>query len=146
MIVAKWKSGFERIYKADAQTVAEEIMAIGPSATPEEIVEAGRVKDSELHKCFEWDNDIAAEKFRLHQARLIVGNLVITREEAQKDEPEIRFFHVVNRNEGYKPTHIIIKNEDEYTQLLKQAYAELQVFKRKYSTLEELREILDLIP
>ena len=39
----------------------------------------------------------------------------------------------------------IIKKEDEYQALLARAMMELRAFKAKYSMLEELREILDLI-
>lgn len=43
MIVAKWKEGFGSLHgNADPQKVASEIIAIGDSATPDEIVNAAR--------------------------------------------------------------------------------------------------------
>ena len=76
MLVASWKSGFG-LFHADAQKVANEIAEIGESATPREILEKGRDPKTELHKCFEWDDTVAAEKYRIQQARQIVCCLVI---------------------------------------------------------------------
>lgn len=69
-MTAEWK--IKGIYKADAQKVADEIGE--KSITPQEVLEKARDENSELHKCFEWDNDIAAEKYRLEQARKIIIN------------------------------------------------------------------------
>jgi hypothetical protein len=67
--------------------------------------------------------------------------------DVKNDTPPLRIFYKTNNGEGYK--HIertIIKKEDEYQALLARAMMELRAFKAKYSMLEELREILDLIP
>lgn len=146
MVVAKWRAGFDSIFHgADAQKVAEEISAIGESPTAKDIVNAGRDPNSELHKCFEWDDSVAAEKYRIEQARDIVHHLVIEEKDLPKDRPEIRVFYKPKDSVGYRETKKIVRNEDEYARLLAQAYAELRVFKAKYSMLTELSEILDLI-
>ena len=93
MITATWSQIGRGLYKADAQAVANEIMQIGPEATPYQIVEKARNSETELHKCFTWDNTVAADKWRLHEARHIVSCLVIRREVADVDKPEIRYFH-----------------------------------------------------
>jgi len=145
MIKAKWKSGFEHLYKADAQLVANEISNIGKDPTPEDIVDAARDESTELHKCFTWDDTEAAERWRKQEARDIVCKLVITEENKPNDKPEIRVFYKVEDGEGYKPTEFVVKHDDEYAKLLERAYAELRAFKIKYSCLKELREIFDLI-
>lgn len=146
MIVAKWKQGFDFMFNgADAQKVAEEISAIGEAPTTQQIVDAGRNPDSELHKCFEWDNDVAAEKYRLTQARYIVRNLVIEESEIPTERPEIRFFYKPKGATGYRETRKIVRDEDEYRNLLERAYSELRAFKAKYSMLTELNEIFELI-
>lgn len=146
MIVAKWKQGFDFMFNgADAQKVAEEISAIGETPTTQQIVDAGRNPDSELHKCFEWDNDVAAEKYRLTQARYIVRNLVIEESEIPTERPEIRFFYKPKGSTGYRETRKIVRDEDEYRNLLERAYSELRAFKAKYSMLTELNEIFELI-
>lgn len=93
MIVAKWKKGFESLYKADANLVANEILEIGDNVSPKEVLDKAKQEDTELHKCFEWDDGIAAEKYRLSQAGGILRTLVIKREETEScTKPEIRRF------------------------------------------------------
>lgn len=132
------------MYHADAQKVAEEILSIGAEASPRQIVEKASDRDTELHKCFTWDNKAAAEKWRLHEARHIVSCLVIHRDEEHSDKPEIRYFHK-NDMGGYKPAEYIFSHADEHEKLLQQALADLQAFKNKYQSLQELDYILCLI-
>ena len=146
MIVAKWREGFSGLFHgADAQKVADEISAIGEAPTAADIVDAARNESSELHKCFEWDNDKAAELWRLKQARDVVHHLVYVEEKVPVDRPEIRIRYTEAPGRGYEETRKIVRNEDRYKALLAQAYAELRAFKVKYSMLSELQEILDLI-
>lgn len=148
MITAKWKEGFGSLFHgADAQTVAEEIYSIGSAPTTHDIVKKAEDESTELHKCFTWDNDKAAELWRLREARRIVQLLVIKEEVVPKERPEIRMFYKVDSksSEGYKPTKIIVAEEDEYKKLLTIAARELKAFKSKYSMLTELAEIFELI-
>lgn len=146
MITAKWKQGFERFYKdVDPNEVAKEIASIGDSATPQDILDKARDESTELHKCFEWDDAIAAEKHRLQQARYVVHFLVIEEEIVPTSRPEIRLFHKTESAEGYKHTKLIVRQENEYEKLLARAWAELRAFKAKYSCLAELQEIFELI-
>lgn len=146
-IVAKWSASGTR-FGADAQKCYEEIMEICEdldSATPQAVLERARDESSELHKCFTWDDSIAAERWRISEARLVTRQLVIKEVEVPKDRPEIRLFYKTDNESGYKPTEIIVRKEDEYKKLLASAYAELRAFKRKYSMLKELQEIFELI-
>ena len=144
MVVAKWKIN---VYKADASKVANEIISIGDEAKPEQIVEKARDPESELHKCFIWDDKIAAEKWRLEEARHIVRLLVIDKQDDEPDAEPVRVFFKVNNDPdtGYKQTSLIFRNENEYKALLRQAKAELEAFRRKYRTLTELDAVFDAI-
>lgn len=144
MIVATWRPGFG-LFKADPQKVAEEILSIGDDVKPEQIVELARDEKTELHKCFEWDNEKAAEKFRLSQARQVIHHLVIKESVNKPDRPPIRLMHKTEEAEGYKPFTLIVKDPDEYTKLLNRARAELRAFKAKYHSISELEDILALI-
>lgn len=148
MLKAKWRSDFAWIYKdVDPNKVAEEISGIGNSATAEQIVERAKDENSELHKCFEWNDTIAANSWRINQARTLTYHLVIEQKETETDEdkPEIRFFVNPKNGEGYKRFERVFRQEDEYQQLLQKAMQELHAFKRKYSRLTELQDIFDLI-
>lgn len=145
MIKAKWKAGFECLFKADAQLVADEISSIVGDPTPDDVLNLARNENTELHKCFTWDDTIAAEKYRKYEARQILCKLVIVEENKPEDRPEIRVFYKVENTEGYRPTEFVVKQDDEYMKLLERAYSELRAFKVKYSCLKELKEIFDLI-
>ena len=142
MVFAAWKPGSR--YGADAQKVADEIFSIGDSATPAQILDKARDKNSELHKCFDWNDAEAAEKWRLQQARLIVCNLVY-KETSSESPPPVRLFFKTDGESGYKPTSLIMQNKDEYQKLLSRALAELNSFKTKYKTLSELDGVFDAI-
>lgn len=141
-----WRSGSRYNNSiADANKCAQEILSINGEITRESVLEKARDENTELHKCFEWNDSIAAEKYRLVQAGEVIRFLVIEEEDKPEERPQIRFFHITERDEGYKPIQVIVKHEDEYKRLLENAWAELRAFKRKYACLEELREILDMI-
>nr|DAP45613.1 MAG TPA: hypothetical protein [Bacteriophage sp.] len=142
MIFAAWKSGCR--ISADAQKVADEILAIGKSATTAQILDKARDEKTELHKCFDWDDAEAAEKWRLQQARHIVCNLVI-KEKTDAPKPEVRVFFKTDNESGYKPTVLIMQDKDEYQKLLARALAELNSFRAKYKSLTELDGVFDAI-
>ena len=149
--IIKWQTTM--FNKADPEKCYEEITSIGDEVTPRQVVEKAESESSELHKCFTWDDTEAAGLWRLKEAREVMRQLiVITRpdpEEPEEEKEPVQFRLLMkndsSRNSGYKQTIVMVRDEDEYQKLLNQAYEELRVFKKKYSMLSELREILDLI-
>ena len=135
----EWR--IDGIYKADAQKVADEIG--NDRISPEEVLEKARDVNSELHKCFEWNDSIAAEKYRLQQARGILINLVYKEKESNA-EP-VRTFQITSQRNVYQPTVQFLVQEDEYQNLLKRAKSELESFKKRYHTLSELQEVFEAI-
>lgn len=147
MIVAKWREGFASLFHgAEAQKVADEIAQIDDEhITAKQIVDMARDESTELHKCFEWDDSIAAEKYREKQARDVLHHLVYVEKEIPTERPEIRIHFCERRDQGYTESKKIVRNEDSYKKLLETAWAELRAFKARYSMLKELSEILELI-
>lgn len=143
-ISASWMPGFESLHKADAQLVAEEIASIGESVTPVQIVEKARDSGTELHKCFEWRNDVAAEKYRLQQARQVVCHLVI-RETIREDKPPVRLMFQVKNGDGYQPTQIIYRDPDKYQALLQSVLRDLVAIRNKHANLAELEQVFEAI-
>lgn len=136
---AEWK--IKGIYKADAQKVADEIGE--NKITPLELVEKAKDENSELHKCFEWNNDVAAEKYRLQQARAIIVNLVYV--PRAKEEQPVRCFQITTEKSVYEPTKRFLVQENQYQSLLARAKAELESFRKRYETLTELEAIFEAI-
>jgi len=143
-ITAAWKPGLESLFHADAQKVAEEIISIGDSATPQQILDKARGETTELHKCLEWDDGIAAEKYRLQQCRTVARCLVI-HETIVEERPAIRFFFKPEQSSGYQQARTIVRNEDKYRSLLETALRELGAFRKKYHSLTELETVFEEI-
>lgn len=141
-IKAEWRV---ELYKADADKCSNEIMSLGEDVSPAQIVEYAKNQDTELNKCFTWNDTEAANKYRIFEARQVVCNLIIRKENGEKQKPTpIRLFHKIE-NGHYKPLTLIVQNEDEYESLLRQCKEALESLKRKYSSLSEYQEIWDLI-
>lgn len=138
-----WK--VKGLYKADAEAVYSEITALGDSFSPEQIVEAAKDETSELHKCFTWDDTIAAENWRKHQARVLVAQLVVRTETSDNEPVAVRVISSTGVRNEYKPTVKLIEIEQDYTDLLARAVKELKAFRQKYKAVKELREIFEAI-
>lgn len=145
IIKASWREGLGSFYKGiDAQKVYEEIGS--DSATPEEVLAKAENENSELHKCFTWDDDEASRKWRLHEARRIIQTLVIKVEETEiQPKKEFRLFQPTSTMNEYKPVQFFQRNQDEYEKLLDRAKNELAIFKRRYQEIAELEEVIKAI-
>lgn len=138
-----WK--IKGLYKADAEAVYSEITAIGESFSPEQIVEAAKDESTELHKCFTWDDTVAAQKYREHQARMLVASLVIRTETSDNEPIAVRVIASTAVKNEYKPIVKLIEVEQDYADLLARAINELKAFQQKYKAITELREIFEAI-
>lgn len=135
----KWKID---LYKGvDAQKVAEEIGE--KNVTPEEILEKAADPNSELHKCFEWDDKKAAYKYRIQQARTVICNLVYVTED-KENQPRV-FYQLTTEKSEYHPTKMILQNPDEYSLLLNKAKSALKSTRQTYATVRELKDIYSMI-
>lgn len=94
-------------FAGNAEKVYLEIRSIGDDVKPQQMVDfAKNDPDSELHKCFTWDNDIAAEKYRLDKAQRIIGGLTYTmviEEEVRTEVTLVDEKDIVTVNESIKP-------------------------------------------
>lgn len=132
-------------FKGDAQRCYDEIQSLGASYTPEMIVNLARDESTELHKCFDWDNDTAAEKWRKQQARQICISLTITVERKPGVTQEYRVIQHDRDERVYKPVVLTVRNLEEYERLLKQAKAEMAAFRKRYQNIKELSEVIEEI-
>lgn len=138
-----WK--VKGLYKADAEAVYSEITALGDSFSPEQIVEAAKDENSELHKCFTWDDTVAAENWRKHQARVLVAQLVVRTETSDNEPVAVRVIATTSTRNEYKPVVKLLEVEQDYADLLARATRELQAIRAKYKIVTELREIFEAI-
>jgi hypothetical protein len=141
-IVGEWipQSGFKN--KADANKVALEVESIGYSNTndefdTQEMVDYARNNpQSELHKLFEWNDTIAAEKYRNQQAKDILRFLKITvvdDETKDKEKTLVRYFVSTGKHDGtYKKTETVFKNATEADRVLENMRRDAENYINRY--------------
>jgi hypothetical protein len=124
-MVYEWKDC--ACIKADAQKVGEELEDI-PVRNASSVLEVARNSDGELHKCFTWDDSVAAEKYRLDQARYVL-RMIVTPIHTESDNGEatikIRAYESVvvgnkNASEGmtYVPTMEALSDKEFRKQIM----------------------------
>lgn len=146
-----WRKGFEWLYAgADANRIYSEIRSIGDKATPEEIVDKARDENSELHKCFTWDDSKAAEYWRREEARKLTHMLIVVQEEAPSEKAPQAFYFTDHGTPSYKPTKLIFQNNDELDSLRTRFVNELRTIANRNRKFEndfpELFKIIDALP
>lgn len=138
----KWK--VNGIWKQDANVVGKEleVLAKNDNLNPESVLDLARDENSPLHSLFEWDDRIAAEKYRLGQARRIIQQIVIVNDHPNAETREIRAFVTESKNDGhYQLITTAIEDPDKYEVLLMRARFELKLFRDKYYSLVEFKEL-----
>jgi hypothetical protein len=139
------------LYKVPASVAAKIVSSckdkdgyIQPSA----VVEVSKPEEADLHTCFEWENEKAADSWREQQARVLIKNIVIyeVREDIEKETTA--FIHVISEPDkmrGYKETIVVVQNSNDRDYVLKRALQELESFKIKYAKLVEFSELINRI-
>lgn len=130
------------IFKADATLVAAELDALGwrqRPLTPRQILEYARNSETELHKCFDWDDSAAAEKYRLDQARRVCVSLKIVIEGRDGPEHKRLAVHVGASGDttgGYMPIKMVSRDEKRVHETRAQAVSDLRAWLARYRELE----------
>lgn len=142
-----WKPGYHS-KGVSAQTAYDVINGLYEKGKMEasDLVDASRPEDAPLHSLFEWNDSIAAEKYREDQARYIIRHVCVVQEDEENESAPVRaFFQIDNESSTYEPTLVIMNDEEKYERLLDIAKRELKAFENKYRQLEELRNVFDAI-
>lgn len=132
--------------------------------TPKNLVEEARPEDSPLHPEFDWDDTVAAEKWREEQARQVIKTIILYESDMQTEREitleEIKdndiidtdnvfksedraFVSTGERNHRYVPIAVALTNEEWKENLLKAAKRDMQAFVTKYHRLTELSNIIN---
>lgn len=139
MAVYKWTLG-SRV-KCDAQKVGEqcEHLAQDGNLTPKALVDANRDIDAPLHSFFEWNDEIAAEKYRETQAAYVIRSIEV--DIVGSAEPT-RAFVSLEISDGshreYRSIETVMQDRNSRERLLELARRDMETFKWKYADLQEL--------
>lgn len=139
-------------FAIEAQSVGEALEAIGGhnsgELVPEQVVDAARPADSVLHPAFEWDDGLAAERYRKQQARELIGALVtIIPEQKQSTTPVRAFISVRRSGEGhaYIPIRTAMSDPEIRDQVLARAMRELVAWRDRHKELNELAQLFSQV-
>lgn len=150
MAVYEWKYSMG-VPPQQAGEFLEELERSHGALTPELVLNESRDENAVLHPCFEWDDDKAAEGFRLYQARKILNNITVKIEHSPMKAPQVvrAFINVNDETKKERGKFVamatIMRNPDYKAQILKNALYELQTFKNKYADYVELEKVFTAI-
>ena len=103
-----------RISAKRIASIREELEAIAKSGvlTPEEVVQAARNPNSSMHDQFEWDDNEAAHRFRLSQARSLIKQITVEVVRTDLKKVVAPMFTQAPRKdgEGYYHTQAIVRS------------------------------------
>ena len=98
---------------------------------------------SETHKCMEWNNRIAGEKYRLHQASRIkngIRTIIVPDavEKVEREEPQaitvVTNHALPTPGEGHKNIEIILKSQADTLALEREMYNSLRQYANSFKT------------
>ena len=143
-----WTNGAH--IKADAHAVGEELTKLqrenGERLTPRVVVDAARPVESPLHAAFEWDDLVAAEKFREDQARHVMRCVRVIKQEGEQTTLQRAFVNVVEvideeEQHGYVPMARVLSDAELYQQVLARAASDLRSWEDRYQQFTDLAQI-----
>lgn len=147
-MVYKWRAGHCRTVPAQvAGEHLEELRVEHSGLTARVVVDDAKRPESPLHPEFEWDDEQAADEWRLHQARNIMNAMIAVLGEGMEQPRETRAFVVVTENHQDRYTSVAVALTDPAfrQQVLARAFREFEALRRKYAELEELATIFKAI-
>ena len=113
--------------------------------TPKSLLDASRDVNAPLHNEFEWNDGVAAEKYRQYQAQKIIQNVYIqysTDETERKEKQERAFVPTPDRQSVYVTLKSALTNEQWKAHLLEDAQRDIRSFVAKYRRLTELQDLI----
>lgn len=147
-----WKSVPGHPFKGDAQIIGEHVEQLVEQAqgrlTPTVIVEDARSPVSPLHPSFEWNDLVAAELHRQDTARALMQSIVVVKIQNHEITTPVRAFVSViadDKQHYYTPITVAMNDVALRDQVLRQAWRELQSWRKKYEEYKEFAQVIEAI-
>lgn len=141
----EWKPG--RRIKGDPMLVGRELDRLsrlnGKQLSPAIIVEEARRATSALHQCFEWDDGLAAEKYRIVQARQVLHSIVKIEHEGRAMPMFVNIQPIStapadDARRAYVPMDVVLQDGRLTRLLMDQAIGDLRAYQTRYRVFEQL--------
>lgn len=124
--------------------------ANGGYLNPLHVVEAARDSSHILHSEFDWNDEEAAEKYRIAQAGALIRRVKFTvvRPPEEKKEIQMQTVRIYQSRKsargskgGYESVVEIMRDSDKREELLNQVLRELNSYRKRYAELAALSEV-----
>lgn len=156
-MIYQWRAGHS--FPVKAEDAVPRLVALRKrkgTLAPSDVVADARAKTSPLHDCFEWKDSVAAEQWRLLQARNLIGALVMLPDDADENAEPVRCFVSVNRDSedsdetDYTPLNVLMRematDPETRQQMLDRAIRAARTLRLQYGhLLPELSELFEAI-
>lgn len=134
--------GLHKVPAEIAGRICQELTESEDGLTPQKLVEVSRDEDHPLHGEFEWDDTIAAEAYRVEQAKKLIRDITIVQGETAK-KADRGFVITPGGNHMYVPLNDALSNEEWKNNLLEAAKRDMIAFVAKYRRLTELTKVIE---
>lgn len=132
------------------------------AVTATAVVDTARAEASPLHAAFEWNDEVAGEKYRESQAEHLMRSLVVVyrKPDGEPTQPT-RYLVKVRGRDGeevereevatalaphnYVPVQRVMDDADLRHRYVRQAYGELTAWRRRYQGIAELAAVFEAI-
>lgn len=132
--------------EADPQRIGEALAVIAAAAdghlTPQATVAAARSPGHALHPFFEWDDEAAAEAYRLDQARNLIRLIRIEDDAREHDPPAFLSVNEGKAGISYRTLGDVMNSVTLQDAVLKAAERDLVAFEGRYRSLEDICDIV----
>lgn len=115
--------------------------ANGGELTPVKVLDAARDPRHLLHRFFEWDDKVAAEAYRLDQARAVI-RLIRIEDEGTGETPRAFLSVSTDQGKSYRRFSDVRNSDDLREAVLAQAQRDLEAFELRYRTMKEVLEFV----
>ena len=122
--------------KADAEVIGPqlEVLAEDGDVSERNVVDIARSENSPLHRFFDWNNESAADKFRLHQAGTMMRSIRVRY--AENDKPRVTPAYKIGRAQPkstFSQGHNVLHGDSAAAvQKAKAAFDELTSWRARY--------------
>jgi hypothetical protein len=107
---------------------------------PREVVEYAKNPQTALHSFFEWDNSVAAEKYRVQQARELIRAIVTVVDPG--DTPIVTRAYVRlstdGQQAGYRLATDVLSDPEQREVYVRDAMREFAILRKRYQHIVEL--------
>lgn len=118
---------------------------------PADVVNAAKPKNSPLHRFFEWDDKVAAAKYREQEARHLIACVYVRDSDSETSQPVRAFVNIkadAEDNEtaqGYVSQGAMLKNPGLQQQIIRYASEQLILWRKKFGNYQEFYQVAKAI-